>query len=194
VNLLYVPNVKCREHWPPPPLWNSDRNSWKWSFFDQNQQPRQSVEPFERILRALFISQCPYKFSSFLDLRNASDRFRLFSRDFRLFRFFFPGSVCFSTLVSPQNLPSWVKYYGRFESFGNEFRRTKFIAVERVRPLQFNVSGNLDIEAAELLFPDFCFHLIICTKNWRSNEDFSHRLLRPQKSVPGTYKPARRKL
>ena len=36
--------------------------------FDQNQQPLKSVKPFERILRALFISQCPYKFSSFLDL------------------------------------------------------------------------------------------------------------------------------
>ena len=46
--------------------------------FDQNQQPLKSVKPFERILRALFISQCPYKFSSFLDLRNTSDRFRLF--------------------------------------------------------------------------------------------------------------------
>ena len=105
---------------------------WKWSFFDQNQQPLKSVEPFERNLRGLFISQCPYKFSSFLDLRNASSRFRLFSRDFQLFRFFFPGSACFSTLASPRNLPSWVKYYGKFESFGNEFRRTKFIAVERI--------------------------------------------------------------
>jgi len=91
-----------------------------------------SVEPFVRILRAVFISQCPYKFSSFLDLRNALNRFRLFSRDFRLFRFFFPGSARFSTLASPRNLPSWVKYYGKFESFGTEFRRTKFIAVERV--------------------------------------------------------------
>jgi len=91
-----------------------------------------SVKPFERILRALFTSQCPYKFSSFLDLRNASNRFRLFPRDFRLFRFFFPGSACYSTLASPQNLPSWVKHYGKFESFGKEFRRTKFIAVERV--------------------------------------------------------------
>jgi len=32
---------------------------WKWSFFDQNQQPLKSVEPFERILRALFISPPP---------------------------------------------------------------------------------------------------------------------------------------
>jgi len=91
--------------------------------------PLKIVEPFERILRALFISQCPYKFSSFLDLKNASERFRLFSRDFQLFRFFFPGSACFSTLASPQNLPSWVKYYEKFESFGKEFQRTKFIAV-----------------------------------------------------------------
>jgi len=29
---------------------------WKWSFFDPNQQPLKSVEPFERNLRALFIS------------------------------------------------------------------------------------------------------------------------------------------
>ena len=113
---------------------------WKWSFFDQNQQPLKSVGAFKRILRALFISLCPKKFSSFLDLKNASNRFRLFSRDFRLFRlvgwfrFFFPGSACFSTLASHRNLPSWVKYYGRFESFGKEFRRTKFIAVERVHP------------------------------------------------------------
>jgi len=105
---------------------------WKWSFFDQNQQLLQSVEPFERILRALFISQCPYKISSFLDRRNASHRFRLFSRDFRLFLFFFPGSACFSSLASPRNLPSWVKYYEKLESFGKEFRWTKFIAVERV--------------------------------------------------------------
>jgi len=107
---------------------------WKWSFFDKNQQPLNNVESFERILRALLvISQCPYKFTSFLDLRNASKRFRLFSRDFRLFRFFFPWSACFSSLASPRNLPSWVKYYGKFESFGKEFRWTKFIAVERVK-------------------------------------------------------------
>jgi len=105
---------------------------WKWSFFDQNQQPLKGVEPSERILRALFLSQCQYKFYSFLDLRNASHRFRLFSRDFRLFRFFFPGSACFSSLASPQSLPSRAKYHGKFESFGKEFRWTKFIAVERV--------------------------------------------------------------
>jgi len=88
---------------------------WKWSFVDQNQQPLKSVEPFERILRALFISQCPHKFSSFLDVRNTSNRFRLFSHDFRLFGFFFPGSACSSTLASPRNLPSWVKYYEKLE-------------------------------------------------------------------------------
>jgi len=108
---------------------------WKWSFSDQHQQPLKSVEPFEIILRALFISQCPYKISSFLDRRNASNRFRLFSRDFRLFLFFFPGSACFSSLASPRNLPSWVKYYEKLESFGKEFRWTKFTAVERVRGL-----------------------------------------------------------
>jgi len=105
---------------------------WKRSFFDQNQQPLKSVEPFERICRALFTSQCPYKVSSFLDVRNASNRFRLFWREFRPFRFFFPGSANFSKLVSSRNLPSWVKYYGKLESFGKEFRRTKFIPVERV--------------------------------------------------------------
>ena len=98
---------------------------WKWSFFDQNQRPLKSVEPFERNLRALFISQCPYKFSSFLDLRNSLNRFRLFSRDFRLYGFFFAGSACFS-LASPRNLPSWVQYYRKFERFGKEFRWTKF--------------------------------------------------------------------
>ena len=104
----------------------------KWSFFEQNQQPLYSVEPFERIFRALLISQCPYKFSSFLDLRNASKRFRLFSRDFWLFRFFFSGSACFSKLTPTRNLPSWAKYHGKFESFEKEFRRSKFIAVERI--------------------------------------------------------------
>jgi len=101
---------------------------WKWSFFDQIQQPLKSVETLERILRALFISQCPYKLSSFLNRRNASNRFRLFSRG-RQFPFFFPGSVCFSSLTSPWNLPSWVKYYKKLESFENEFRWTKFIVV-----------------------------------------------------------------
>ena len=104
----------------------------KIELFDQNQQPLDSVEPFQRILRAFFISQCPYKFSFSLDLTSASNRFRLFSRDFRLFRFFFAGSACFSKLTPPRNLPNWVKYYSKFNSFGEEFRRTKFIAVERV--------------------------------------------------------------
>ena len=52
---------------------------------------------------------CPCKFSSFLDVRNTSNRFQLFSRDFRRFRFFYPWSACFSNLPPPQNLPSWVK-------------------------------------------------------------------------------------
>ena len=92
-------------------------------------QPLNSVELFERILWALFIQ---YKFSSFLDLRNTLNRFRQFSCDFWGFRFFFSGSACFSKLAPTRNLPSWVKYYGKFESFGTEFRRTKFIAVETV--------------------------------------------------------------
>jgi len=88
-----------------------------------------------RILRTLFLSQCPYTFSSFLDLRNASNWFRLFSRDFRQFRFFLSGSECFSKVAPSQNLPSWVKYYGKFASFGKEFRWIQFVAVERVNPL-----------------------------------------------------------
>jgi len=116
---------------------------WKWSFFDQNQQPLKDVEPFERILRALFISQCSYKFLSFLDVRNASHRFRLFLRDFRLFWFFFPGSAYFSSLASPRNLPSWVKCRGKVlkrisvdqihsGGEGNAGRRTDFEAkIER---------------------------------------------------------------
>jgi len=118
---------------------------WKWSFFDQNQQPLKSVEPFERNLGALFISQCPYTFSSFFDLRNVSNRFRLFSRDFRLYGFFFPGSACFSSLASPRNLIRWVKYYRKSERFGKEFRWTKFKAVERVRYLD-NTGGLEPLE------------------------------------------------
>jgi len=100
---------------------------WKRSFFIPNQQPLNNVEPCERIFRALFIAQCPYKFSYFLDLRNGSSRFRLFARDFRLFRFFFPGSACFPKVPPPENLQSWVKYYKKSESFGKEFRWTKFM-------------------------------------------------------------------
>jgi len=107
---------------PAPPLWNSDRNSFENEAFSTKTSNLKSVEPCERILRALFISQCSYKFSSSFDLKNAFNRFRLFSRDFRLFRFFFPGSSCFSTLASARNLSSWVKYYGKFESFWKEFQ------------------------------------------------------------------------
>ena len=118
---------------PPPPQWNSHRNSFEnEDFSTKTSNPLKGVEPFESILRALFRSQCPYKFFSFLDLRTAFNRFRLFSRDFWLFRFIFPGSACFSSLASARNLPSWVKYHGKFESFGKEFRWTKFIVVERV--------------------------------------------------------------
>jgi len=87
----------------------------KWSFFDLNQQPLHSVEPFERIIRALLKAQCPYKFSSFLHLTNGSSRFRLFARDFRRFRFFCWGSACFSKLPPPGNLQSWVKYYRKLK-------------------------------------------------------------------------------
>ena len=104
----------------------------KRSFFDQTQQPLNNVKPFERILRAFFFAQCPYKFSSFLDLRNGSCRFRLFACDFRRFRFSFLGSACCSKVAPPRNLPSRVKYYWKYESFGKEFRWTKLNAVERV--------------------------------------------------------------
>jgi len=124
--------VLCKRFTPSTVMKFGPKFFWKRSFFDQNQQPLKSVEPFERILRASFISQCPYKFFSFLNRRNASNRFRMYLRDFRMFPFFFPGSACFSSLASPRNLPSWVKHYEKLESFGKEFRWTKFIAVERV--------------------------------------------------------------
>jgi len=89
---------------------------WKWSFFNQN-QPLNRAEPFERILGALFIPQCPYKFSSFLDFRNASNKFRLFSPDFRLFRFFFPGSACFSTLGLPPKFANLSKILWKIWKF-----------------------------------------------------------------------------
>jgi len=45
---------------------------------------------------------------------------------------FYSFFACFLSLASPRNLPSQVKYYGKFESFGKEFRWTKFIAVEKI--------------------------------------------------------------
>ena len=74
----------------------------------------------------------PVQISSFLDLRNGSSRFRLFARDFQLFRFFFSRSACFSKVIPSENLQKWVKYHGKSESFGKEFLWTKFKAVERV--------------------------------------------------------------
>ena len=105
----------------------------KRSFCDQNQLPLNNVESFDTNLRALFIAQCPYRFSSFLDLRNASTRLRLHARDFWRFQFFVPLSPCFPQCPPPRNLQSWVKYYGKFERFEKEFRWTKFNAVERVK-------------------------------------------------------------
>jgi len=52
---------------------------------------------------ALFFSQS--------SSRKASNWFRLFPRDFRLFQFFFSGSACFSKLPPPRNLPSWVNFW-----------------------------------------------------------------------------------
>ena len=115
----------------------------RWSFFDQNQQPLNSVMPCEKILWALLTSQCPYKFFSYLNLRNASDRFWLFQR----FRFCFPGSAYFST----RNLPSWEQYCGKSESFGKEFRQIKFIAVDRVTP--FTQSNLFPILICFFLIP-----------------------------------------
>ena len=123
----------------------------KRSLFGQNQQPLDNVEPFERMLRALFIAHCPYIFSSFVDLRNGSSRFRMFARDVRRFRFLFMGSACFPKVATPENLQSWVKYDRNFESFGKEFRWTKFNAVQRVtspwhrRPCKIRVEkGTLE--------------------------------------------------
>jgi len=112
---------------PPTAMKFRPKFFWKWSFFDQNQQPLQSVEPFERNRRALFISQCPYEFFLFLDVRNASNK-----QVPTVFTWFPTVSILFS-LASPRNLPSWAKYYGKFERFGKEFRRTKFIAEEFLR-------------------------------------------------------------
>jgi len=74
-------------------------NLSKRSFFDQNQQPLNNVEPFERILRALFIAQCPSRRTNSLlfwilemvlagsDCLNViSDCFDSFFRDLPAFR------------------------------------------------------------------------------------------------------------
>jgi len=51
-----------------------------------------------------------------------SDCFDSFFRDLHAFRHWPPPEIC----------QVRVKYYGKFESFDKEFRRTKFIAVEGV--------------------------------------------------------------
>jgi len=160
----------------------------KRSLFGQNQQPLDNVEPFERMLRALFIAQCPYKFSSFLDLTNCSSR--LFARDFRLFRFFFSGSACFLKVAPPENLQSWVKYYGKSESFGKEFRWTKFNVVERVLLLQvirFHKSILLILQNKYLksCSEDYIFkNLILCQ---------DHAVLRLLLKIVGLFISARQK-
>jgi len=78
--------------------------------------------------------QCPYLLFSILKMfptgsdcfHVISDCFDLFFRDLHAFR-----------LESPRNLPSWVKYYGKLESFAKEFRRTKFIAGESHSSVHF---------------------------------------------------------
>jgi len=45
---------------------------------------------------------------------------------------------------------------------------SSFKRLYMLRPLPFNFSVNLDFGAGELLFPDSCFRLIICTRNRRS--------------------------
>ena len=93
----------------------------KWSFFDRNQQTLNNVKHLERILWAFFIAQCPYKFSSFLDLRNGSCRFRLFARDFQQFRFFFFGICMLFKSGPPRNLQRWVKCHGKLKVLEKNF-------------------------------------------------------------------------
>jgi len=76
----------------------------KWSFFDQNQQPLNSVEPFERILRALFYHNActnSLRFSIFKMLRTSSecfdvisDGFDSFFRDLHVFWNCPPSEIC----------------------------------------------------------------------------------------------------
>ena len=170
---------------------------WKRSFFDQNQQPLKSVEPFERILRALFISPCPYKFFSFLNRRNTSHRFRLFSRDFPLFPFFFPGSACFPSLASERNLPSWVKCYEKLESFGKEFWWTEFIAVERGRNCLLQIlricmrtRASAPLQAIRASFNDYCTSICVRScSTWRASSMDS----KPKKKCIRAYSQKERK-
>jgi len=78
---------------------------WKWSFFDQN-QPLKSVEPFERNLRALFISWHNARTNSplfpILEMlltssdcfHVISDRMDSFFRDLHAFRHWPPPEIC----------------------------------------------------------------------------------------------------
>ena len=74
-----------------------------------------------------------------------------------------------------------------------------------LRPLPNNGSGNLELWAGELLFPGSLFQLNVCTRNFPdreilisrfSNQEISRalRLLRGQKSVPGTFELACQKI
>ena len=89
----------------------------KRSFCDQNQLPLNNVEPFDTNLRALFIAQCPYRFSSFLDLRNASTRLRLHARDFWRFQFFFSLSACFLQVPPPPKFAKLSKIWWEIWTF-----------------------------------------------------------------------------
>jgi len=52
---------------------------------------------------------------------------------------------------------NWNRHWGSISRIGGVFGT-----------LPFNVSGNLDFGAGELLLPHSCFYLIICTRNQRS--------------------------
>ena len=86
-------------------------------------------------------------------------------------------------------------FFGCGPSFLSAHDSPSTLAESRtLRPLPFNGWG--------FLFPDSCFHLIICTRNFSQqrilisrpgNLEFPDRPLRAQNSVPGTFEPACRK-
>jgi len=138
---------------PSPQLWNSDRNSFeKEAFSTKTSNPLRVWSLLKE-----FVGHCSHHnartksllFSMLEMLLTGSDCFDVSSDRFDSF---FPGSANFSKLVSSRNLPSWVKYYGKLESFGKEFRRTKFIPVERVM-VQINPFNFL------LVFGFLCRHI-----------------------------------
>jgi len=90
--------TKC--WWPPPPLWNPDRNSFEnEAFSTKNQQPLKSIEPFERILRATRTNSLLFSILEML-LKGSdcfhviSDCFDSFLRDLYAFRHWPPPEIC----------------------------------------------------------------------------------------------------